>query len=52
MKAELSQVSGKHFDLHNTASGIMSMITDSNIDLETENWGWFVICDLGIAIGK
>lgn len=52
MKAELGRVGGKHFDLHDAAGGITSMITDSDIDPETENWGWFVICDLGIAIGK
>ncbi|KAI1783259.1 hypothetical protein LXA43DRAFT_1067802 [Ganoderma leucocontextum] len=35
---------------HDVAGGITSMITDSDIDSDTEDWGWFAICDLGIAI--
>ncbi|KAI1782626.1 hypothetical protein LXA43DRAFT_1103646 [Ganoderma leucocontextum] len=50
MKAELGRVGGKHFDSHDTAGGITSMITDSDIDSDTEDWGWFAICDLGIVI--
>ncbi|PIL36550.1 hypothetical protein GSI_00239 [Ganoderma sinense ZZ0214-1] len=47
---QLSRVGGKHFDGHDAAGGITSMITDSDIDPETEDWSWFVVCDLGVAI--
>ncbi|KAI1796542.1 hypothetical protein LXA43DRAFT_1157853 [Ganoderma leucocontextum] len=50
MKAELGRVGGKHFDSHDTAGGIISMITDSDINSDMEDWGWFAICDLGIVI--
>ncbi|PIL29419.1 hypothetical protein GSI_09471 [Ganoderma sinense ZZ0214-1] len=50
MENELGRVGGKHFDGHDAAGGITSMITNSDIDPETEDWGWFVVCDLGVAI--
>ncbi|PIL25067.1 hypothetical protein GSI_12956 [Ganoderma sinense ZZ0214-1] len=46
IKAQLGRVGGKHFDLHDAGGGITSMITDP----ETEDWGWFIVCDLEIAI--
>ena len=48
---ERGKVGGKHFDTHDAAGGTTSMITDSDIDPETEDWGWFVVCDLGVAVG-
>ncbi|PIL25515.1 hypothetical protein GSI_12426 [Ganoderma sinense ZZ0214-1] len=50
IKRELGKVGGKHSDTHDAAGGITTMITDSDIDPETEEWGWFVICDLGVAV--
>ncbi|PIL32686.1 hypothetical protein GSI_05391 [Ganoderma sinense ZZ0214-1] len=49
IKRELGKVGGKHSDTHDAAGSITTMITDSDIDPETEEWGWFVICDLGVA---
>ncbi|PIL32162.1 hypothetical protein GSI_05407 [Ganoderma sinense ZZ0214-1] len=50
IKHELGRVGGKHADMHDAAGGITTMITNSDIDPEMEDWGWFVVCDLGVAV--
>ncbi|KAI1788704.1 hypothetical protein LXA43DRAFT_1097015 [Ganoderma leucocontextum] len=41
IKQELGKFGGKHIDGHDSDAGITCMITDSNIDEETEEWGYF-----------
>ncbi|KAM5530472.1 hypothetical protein V8D89_015856 [Ganoderma adspersum] len=41
---------GKHVDGHDSNAGVTCMVTDSDIDEDSEEWSYFVICDLGIAI--
>ncbi|KAM5531327.1 hypothetical protein V8D89_015007 [Ganoderma adspersum] len=47
---ELGKFGGKHVDGHDSDAGVTCMVTDSDIDEDSEEWGYFVICDLGIAI--
>ncbi|KAM5544602.1 hypothetical protein V8D89_001500 [Ganoderma adspersum] len=49
-KEKLSKFGGKHIDGHDSNAGVTCMVTDSDIDKDSEEWGYFVICDLGIAI--
>ena len=49
-KLDLGQFTGKHIDQHNLYGGVMCMTTLSNLD-ETDQAGYFIISDLGIAIG-
>ncbi|KAM5539810.1 hypothetical protein V8D89_006623 [Ganoderma adspersum] len=47
---KLSKFGGKHVDSHDSDAGVTCMVTDSDINEDSEEWGYFVICDLGIAI--
>ncbi|KAM5544119.1 hypothetical protein V8D89_002305 [Ganoderma adspersum] len=50
IKEELGKFGGRHVDGYDSDAGVTCMVTDSDIDEDSEEWGYFVICDLEITI--
>ncbi|KAM5537732.1 hypothetical protein V8D89_008603 [Ganoderma adspersum] len=50
IKEELSKFGGKHVDGHNSDTGVICMVMDSDINEDLEEWGYFFICHVGITI--
>ena len=49
-KLDLGQFARKHIDQHESYRGVMCMTTLSDLD-ETDQAGYFIVGDLGVAIG-
>ena len=49
-KSDLGQFAGKHIDQHDSYGGVTCMTTLSDLD-ETDQAGYFIVGDLGVAIG-
>lgn len=51
MQADFGSFGGKHVDEHDSVAGVTSMITYSDLEVD-DHPGWFVVGDLGVAVGK